>query len=395
MQRRSSGCKQFLGWLSLLAVLLVGERAGAQAELITTAVAGPAPQAPRLPTSELITAAVAGPAPQAPRLPTSALRLLVGSGGDDAIIAFDERSGESLGEFVSSGSGGLIEPDTLSWGPDGQLYVSSGRSPSESAILRFDADSGAFIDRFASGGGLTRPYGHAFGPDGLLYVSSFLSDQILRYDAESGAFVDVFAAGSGEPGSANGPNGLAFGPDGKLYVTTEGSVAGSFPGLPSEVLRFDIRTGQSEVFIAQPEASPDGLGYVSLLGLLFGPDCGERRGRGACDLFVSDFANDIRRYDLQGQLLAVLPTRYTDTTPRSNAIGALALGARDQLFTVGFDQAAGVDAIGAVLRFDADDNRPRPLRPNAGALFVAPSAELARPIGVLSTASRPRCSHAR
>mgnify|MGYP003444424001 CR=1 FL=1 len=37
----------------------------------TPAVAGPAPQAPRLPTSGTFTPAVAGPAPQVPRLPTS------------------------------------------------------------------------------------------------------------------------------------------------------------------------------------------------------------------------------------------------------------------------------------------------------------------------------------
>lgn len=323
-------------------------------------------------------------------------KLLVGSGGDDSVIAFDEQSGRSLGELIPSGSGGLVEPDSMSWGPDGQLYISSGRTPEESAILRYDAHTGAFIDRFASGGGLTRPYGHAFGPDGLLYVSSFLSDQILRYDADSGAFVDVFASGNGAPGGVNGPNGLAFGPDGKLYVTTEGSVSGSFPGLPSEVLRFDIATAQAEVFIAQPDPSSTGLGYVSLLGLLFGPDCdaaGYSRGR--CELFVSDFGNDIRRYDLQGKLLAQLSTSYTDTTPSSNAIGALALGAHAQLFTVGFDQRADRDEIGAVLRFDTETNAPHPLKKQMGALFVAPTAELQRPIGVLSTSSRPRCSHAR
>ena len=319
--------------------------------------------------------------------------LLVGSSGDDAVVAFDEHSGRSLGEFVSPGSGGLSEPDSMSWGPDGRLYISSGRTPEASAILRFDAHTGAFIDRFASGGGLTRPYGHAFGADGYLYVSSFLSDQILRYDADSGAFVDVFASGNAEPGGVNGPNGLAFGPDGKLYVTTEGSVQGSFPGLPSEVLRFDVTTGESEVFIAQPEPSPTGLGFVSLLGLVFGPDCAAKHAkRGDCDLFVSDFGNDIRRYDLHGKLLAQLSTSYTNTTPSSNAIGAIALGAHAQLFTVGFDQRAGQDEIGAVLRFDAETNAAHPLRQSPGALFVTPTAELKRPIGVLSTATLPKCA---
>lgn len=318
-------------------------------------------------------------------------RLLVGNSGDDSIVAFDEHTGHYLGAFIAAGSGGLIEPDALSFGPDGQLYVSSGRGAGESAILRYDTDTGAFVDRFAEGGGLTRPYGHAWGPDGLLYVSSFLSDQVLRYDSRTGEFVDVFTHGTGEPGGANGPNGLAFGPDNKLYATTEGSVLGEFPGLPSEVLRFDIETGESETFIAQPEPSPASPGYVSLLGIVFGPDCQLRGSRRfpACDVFVSDFASDIRRYDRHGELLAQLSTNYTGTIPSSNATGALSFGAHGRLFTVGFDQRDGAENIGAVLRFDARTNAAWPLRPNEGALFVAPGDVLSRPIGVLSTTTRP------
>jgi DNA-binding beta-propeller fold protein YncE len=282
----------------------------------------------------------------------------------------------------------LTEPDALSIGPDGRLYVSSGETEADSAILRFDAQDGHFIDRFAFGGGLLRPYGHAFGPDGLLYVSSFLSDQILRYDADSGVFVDVFAQGTGASGGVNGPNGLAFGPDGMLYVTTEGSIDGSFATpLPSEVLRFDIVTGESEVFVAQPATSPSGAGFVSLLGLAFGPDCRpsscvfDRPGR--CDLFVSDFANDIRRYDRRGRLIAQYETSYTDTLPSSNAIGALAFGEHDQLFTVGFDLRED-DAPGAVLRFDVRRNSPHPRPFEMGAFFVSPTPALRRPIGVLA-----------
>lgn len=323
-------------------------------------------------------------------------KLLVGNSGADSVVAFDEHTGRFLGAFIAADSGGLIEPDALSFGPDGQLYVSSGRDPEESAILRYDATTGAFIDRFAEGGGLTRPYGHAWGPDGLLYVSSFLSDQILRYDARTGEFVDVFATGTGEPGGANGPNGLAFGPDGKLYVTTEGSVLGEFPGLPSEVIRFDIETGESETFIAQPDPSPTSPGYVSLLGILFGPDCHSRdsRARAKCDVFVNDFANDIRRYTLSGDLIAQLSTNYTGTLPSSNATGALSFGAHNALFTVGFDQRDGADNIGAVLRFDTRTNEMRPLGSNEGALFVAPTSVLSRPIGVLSTSTRTEsCRH--
>ncbi len=59
----------------------------------------------------------------------------------------------------------------------------------------------------------------------------------------------------------------------------------TFPGLPSQVLRFDIATGQKSVLLEQPTPSPDSLGFVSFLGLVLGPEG---------DLFVSDFANDIK-----------------------------------------------------------------------------------------------------
>lgn len=315
-------------------------------------------------------------------------RLLVGNSGSDSVVAFDPRTGRYLGEFIAAGSGGLVAPDAMSFGPDGALYVSSGDASDNSAILRFDAQTGAPLGVFARGGGLVRPYGHVFGPDGLLYVSSFMTDQILRYDAQTGEFVDVFASGNGEPGSTNGPNGLAFGPEGLLYVTTEGSVLGTFPGLPSEVLRFEIATKRGETFIAQPEPAPTSPGYVSLLGLVFGPNCPR-----SCDLFISDFASDIRRYDAQGTLVAQLSTDYTGTNPSSNATGALTFGSRGELFTVGFDQREGAGEIGAILRFEARTGRPRPRAGGDGAVFVGPSARLVRPIGILD-APRKSCEQA-
>ena len=45
------------------------------------------------------------------------------------------------------------------FGPDGNLYVSSGDSDE---VLRYDGTTGAFIDSFASGGGLDSPFGLAF-----------------------------------------------------------------------------------------------------------------------------------------------------------------------------------------------------------------------------------------
>lgn len=308
--------------------------------------------------------------------------LLVGNTNSDNVLRFDQETGAFIDELIPAGAG-LDNPDLILARGD-HLYISSGTTPESSGIYRFERDSGAFVDVFASGGGLHRPYGFAFGSDGHLYVSSFLTDQILRYDADTGAFVDVFAEGNGQAGGLNGPNGMVFGEDGMLYVSTQGSVAvdgmPTFPGLPSEVLRFDVSNGASEVFIEQPDPLADSAGFVSLLGVVFGPDC----AAGACDLFVSDFANGIRRYDSEGNLLDTISTSYTGA-PTTNFTGSLTFGANGALFAVGFDNTEGSDNAGVLLRWDADTGDPRPGAGLTGALFVdAEEAQLFRPIGILA-----------
>ena len=307
--------------------------------------------------------------------------LLIGNTRGDSISLYDQETGAYLRDFVPAGSGGLKDPDFMLLHDDGFLYVGSGREPDDSAILRYHADTGAPAGVFARGGGLLRPYGLAFGPDDMLYVSSFLSDQLLRYDAVTGEFVDVFAEGDTMPGGLNGPNALVFGPDGLLYVTTQGSVAvdgeATFPGLPSQVLRYDITTGEGSVFIDEPEPSPDSAGFISLLGIVFGPDC----DGDVCEVFVSDFANDIRRYDLSGALLDTLPTGYTGTSPRSNHMGGLTFGDGARLFTVGFDTTDPAEP-GTILRFDSSTGAALPAAGQSGAVLVAGDTRMQRPVGI-------------
>ncbi|MGD1864267.1 MAG: PEP-CTERM sorting domain-containing protein [Phormidesmis sp.] len=304
-------------------------------------------------------------------LPASAA-VLIGNTEGNNIVEFDETTGQFLGEFVAPFEG-FESPDTLTYGPDGDLYVSSGTTRENSAVYRFNSQTGELVDKFASGGGLFRPYGVAFGPDELLYVSSFRSDEILRYDSKTGDFVDVFAQRDGTDAGLNGPNGLLFGPDGDLYVTTQGSVADEEGNLDfafsSQVLRYDIETKQSEIF-AQPEPFPASFDFVSLLGLAVGPEDG--------DLYVSDFANGIQRYDFEsGDLLDVLDTNYTETDPSSNFIGSLAFGPDDNdLYTVGFNTDT---AIGSLLKFESLDGD----RAGNLTLVAENSPELKRPIGLL------------
>ena len=327
-------------------------------------------------------------------------KVLVGNSRGDNVVAYNSKTGEFLGTLIPKNNGGLVAPDTLLYGPDGNgdgvsdLYISSGDKPANSnqlgasAILRYDGVTGQFIDVFVGDnpntavdetGGLYRPYGADFGPDGNLYVSSFLSDQILRYNGKTGQFIDVFASGNQQAGGLNGPNGLLFAPDGNLYVTTQGSVAKNgeadfSAGLPSQVLRYNLQTRQSSVF-ASPEVSPNGAGFISLLGMQIGPKDG--------DLYVSDFANDIRRYNLKtGALVNTFSTNYTGTSPSNNFTGNLAFSPNGKLYTVGFDYTEAGNNSGAILRFDSITGQPLPATANAGSIFVAPNNNLVRPIGL-------------
>jgi len=309
-------------------------------------------------------------------------KLLIGNTQGNNVVVYSQSSGNYLGELVSAQTGLLDRPDALVIAPNGDLCISTGTNTGNSAVLRFNLKTGEYLGVMASGGGLNRPYGYAWGPDGMLYVASFQSDQILRYDGETGDFVDVFAQGDALPGGLNGPDDIVFGPDGRLYITTQGSVAvnGSptFPGLPSQVLAYDIETGASSVFIDQPVASPEGFGFVSLLGIKFGPDC----NNGACDVWVSDFANDIRRYDLDGNLLQTLSTNYTGTLPSSNFVGNLSFGKQGNLFSVGFNNNE-LEAPGAIMRWDSNGN-PLPRANQNDAIFVPLTYDLSRAIGILA-----------
>ncbi len=309
-------------------------------------------------------------------LPLSApAAVLVGNTASNNVVLVDTVQGKVLRDFIAAGSGGLVSPDDLNYGPDGNLYVSSGTNTS-GAILRYDGRTGDFIDVFATSDSLRRPYGFAFGPDGLLYVASFRSDEILRYDAVTGAFVDVFASGDGTAGGLlNGPNDLLFDRDGRLYVTTQGSVANPDGSVSfsqaSQLLRYDIATGAGEL-LAQPTPSVPFFGFVSLLGLALGAD-------GA--IWTSDFANGVRVYDPDsGALLSEIDTNYTGTIPSNNFIGNLAFVDGD-LAVVGFDLTQG--NIGALLRFDALTGAPLPGTGLSGSLLVGPDPLLNRPIGIV------------
>jgi DNA-binding beta-propeller fold protein YncE len=166
--------------------------------------------------------------------------------------------------------------DGLAFGPDGNVYVVD-NVLGDGRVLRFNGQTGAFIDRFVDyqpNRSLYSPRGLAFGPDGQLYVGSATTNyqgcQVLRYNGQTGAFVDTFvAAGSGGLGDIGD---MTFGPDGKLYVLCSAQGVLCYSGLDGHFL---------SLFASFPT-------NVYPHNLAFGP---------SGDLFVSTSANSVLRFN--------------------------------------------------------------------------------------------------
>lgn len=130
------------------------------------------------------------------------------------VVRFDGETGAFMDDFVPAALGGLGRPGGLLFGPTGRndgkfdLYVASSGN---NRILRYDGTTGAFVSEFVSSasGWLDHETSLTFGPDGNLYVANWAAGvghlAVLRFQGPNGT-------SPGSPMPSAGNNGQTLSP---------------------------------------------------------------------------------------------------------------------------------------------------------------------------------------
>ena len=253
----------------------------------------------------------------------STYEVLVNSRGTNAVHRYDA-SGTFLGEFVTSGSGGLIGPEQVLFHPDGSVLVTGFGN---TAIKRYHGITGIYVGDFSSGYTLETPSKMSIGPDSLIYVTQWgtVQQKVVRFDL-SGNFVDEFT-------SIDTPNGLGHFWDvqGRFYLSVYGN------GATGTVQRFAADGTFLDVFINS--------------AILQGPTDIWQEANG--DVLVQDWTvGNVLRYDSTGGYLGVYISGLTN--PEGHAFlppnGDLLMG------DWGEDAVHWFDALGNAMGYFTNGN---------------------------------------
>lgn len=258
-----------------------------------------------------------------------AAELYVGSYNNDSVLRFDSETGEFIDTFITEGAGGLDGPIALTFSPnDNNFYVISFLSAN---VLRYDGKTGEFIDEFipTESGNLVITQDLVFGPDTNLYLSNYLrntgADSINQYDGETGEFLEKFIPNPNDTTPIDFPFGVRFGPDGNFYFSST---------FTNSLLRFNPTTSTLTT-LATIDQSGDVPAWPG--GITFGPDG---------NLYVSNFgANSISRYNFETEKIE--PFVVSIDSPVQPLFGP-----DGNLYVSSNSTGKGITAAGSVFRFD-------------------------------------------
>ena len=211
--------------------------------------------------------------------------LYVSDPHNDTVEAVEVASGIYIGPFVHSSDNA---EDYKITGPQGVIFVADAcivinqnvNLPINGEVLKFDANSGAFISKLVPASDPNAP----FGPRGVIAVGSTLlvadtgnfdnvhPGQVLRYNLADGSYLGHIDTTGFDKLFA--PRGLVLGPDGLLYVSVVGNLAAG-DRAPGYIVRFQWDGSNfkfKDVFVASDASN----NYAPTLhrpdGIVFGPD---------------------------------------------------------------------------------------------------------------------------
>ncbi len=101
--------------------------------------------------------------------PCARADLFVASYNDSTVKRYDQNTGTYLGDFFTSGSGGLSGTASLIFDRDEHLYVAG---QNNTQVLRYNGTDGSPIDAFTAPSSVNTPYGILQGFDNNFYVNS-------------------------------------------------------------------------------------------------------------------------------------------------------------------------------------------------------------------------------